>query len=70
MESIDATLSRDFHLNENRMVEFRAETFNVLNHAQFFGASAVQGNVSSTNFGEAVSAMPPRRMQLAIRYRF
>jgi Carboxypeptidase regulatory-like domain/TonB dependent receptor len=70
MESIDATISRDFHVHENRVVEFRAETFNVLNHAQFFGASAVQGNVSSTNFGQAVSAMPARRMQLAIRYRF
>ena len=48
MESIDATLSRDFHVNENRVVELGTETFNVLNHAQFFGASAVQGNVSST----------------------
>jgi hypothetical protein len=70
MVNLDATLSRDFHLVDNRSVEFRAEAFNVFNHAQFFGASAVQGNISSNNFGKAVSAMSPRLVQLAIRYQF
>jgi len=37
---------------------------------QFFGAAAVQGNISSTNFGQAVSLMPLRLAQLALRYRF
>jgi hypothetical protein len=49
---------------------FRSETFNVFNHAQFFGTSSVEGNISSGNFGQAVSAMPPRLMQLALRYSF
>jgi len=70
MENLDATLSRTVVVEGTRSLEFRAEAFNLLNHAQFFGASTVQGNVSSSNFGQAVSAMPPRLMQLAIRYRF
>ncbi len=70
LESIDATLSRSFLVKDNRALEFRIEAFNVANHAQFFGAASVQGNISSGNFGQAVSAMPPRLMQLAVRYRF
>jgi hypothetical protein len=70
LENLDATFSRGFLVKDNRALEFRAEAFNVANHAQFFGAAAVEGNLSSGSFGQAVSAMPPRRMQLALRYRF
>ena len=70
MENLDVTLSRSFLVRDNRSLEFRAEAFNVANHAQFFGAAAVEGNISSGSFGQAVSAMPPRLMQLAMRYRF
>ncbi|MGP8186816.1 MAG: carboxypeptidase regulatory-like domain-containing protein [Terracidiphilus sp.] len=70
MESLDVTLSREFLATENRALEFRVEAFDVFNHTQFFGAAAVEGNVSSGTFGEAVGAMPPRLMQLALRYRF
>ena len=70
MENLDATVSRSFLVQDDRALEFRAEAFNLLNHAQFFGAAAVEGNISSGSFGQAVSAMPPRLMQLALRYRF
>jgi hypothetical protein len=70
MENLDTTLSRTFIVEGSSSLEFRAEAFNLANHAQFFGASTVQGNISSSNFGQAVSAMPPRLMQLALRYRF
>ena len=70
MENLDATVSRSFLVKDSRALELRAEAFNVFNHAQFFGAAAVEGNISSTTFGQAVSAMPPRLMQLALRYRF
>lgn len=70
MENLDATLSRSFLVKDDRSLEFRVEAFNLINHAQFFGASAVEGNISSGSFGHAVSAMPPRLMQLAMRYRF
>jgi hypothetical protein len=70
IENLDATLSRNFLVKENRALEFRFEAFNLANHAQFFGAAAVEGNISSGSFGQTVSAMPPRLMQLALRYRF
>ena len=70
MENLDATISRQFAISESRSFEFRAEAFNVFNHAQFFGPAAVEGNMSSGTFGQAVSAMPPRLMQMAVRFRF
>ena len=70
MKTLDATLSRNFQVRDNHSLEVRVEAFNVFNHAQFFGASSVEGNISSGSFGQAVNAMPPRLMQLALRYRF
>jgi hypothetical protein len=70
IENFDATLSRSFLVKDNRSVEFRVEAFNLFNHAQFFGGAAIEGNISSGSFGQAVSAMPPRLTQLALRYRF
>ena len=70
LEDVDATLSKTTRLNDGASLEFRAEAFNLFNHAQFFGAAAVEGNISSGSFGTAVSAMAPRLMQLAMRYRF
>jgi hypothetical protein len=48
----------------------RAESFNTLNHAQFFGPEAVNGNPDSTTFGRIVNAQPPRQMQLAVKLTF
>jgi hypothetical protein len=70
LEDIDATLSKTAHFADGTSAEFRAEAFNLFNHAQFFGPASVEGNISSGSFGTAVSAMPPRLMQLALRYRF
>ena len=70
MENLDATVSRSFLVKDDRALELRAEAFNVFNHTQFFGAASVEGNISSTTFGQAVSALPPRLMQLALRCRF
>ncbi len=79
MENLDATVSREISLREGRAIELRAEAFNVFNHAQFFGPATVEGNISdkivsgnisSGTFGQAVSAMPPRLMQIALRLRF
>ncbi|HEY6489741.1 MAG: hypothetical protein WCC26_08470 [Terracidiphilus sp.] len=70
IENLDATLSRNFKIREGHALEFRAEALNLFNHAQFFGASSVEGNISSGSFGQVVSAMPPRLMQLALRYSF
>ena len=71
MENLDATLSRNFLVKRQIARSNSApKPSTSLNHAQFFGAAAVEGNISSGSFGQAVSAMPPRLMQLALRYRF
>ncbi|MGD0912949.1 MAG: carboxypeptidase regulatory-like domain-containing protein [Terracidiphilus sp.] len=70
LENLDGTVSREFHMGDNRALELRAEGFNVFNHAQFFGAATVEGNISSGTFGDAVSAMPPRLMQVAAKFNF
>ena len=57
-------------LREGKTLQFRVEAFNVFNHAQFFGAAAVNGNISSAGFGQIVNAMPPRQVQLALRFNF
>jgi hypothetical protein len=51
-------------------VQFRVEGFNVFNHAQFFGPLSVDGNISSSTFGYAVSAQPPRLVQLGLKFLF
>ena len=70
LEDVDATVSKTTRIVDGNALEFRAEAFNLFNHAQFFGPAAVEGNISSGSFGTAVSAMPPRLMQMALRYRF
>jgi hypothetical protein len=69
-DNTDLALEKDTSLPEGRVLELRAEAFNVFNHAQFFGAGSVQGNIGSANFGQIVSAAPPRLMQLSARFRW
>jgi hypothetical protein len=51
-------------------MEFRLEAFNVFNHAQFYGAAAVDGEVNDPHFGQVVSAAAPRLVQLAAKFNF
>jgi hypothetical protein len=52
------------------MLQFRLEAFNAFNHAQFYGAAAVNGNISSAAFGQVVGAASPRLLQLAAKFYF
>jgi hypothetical protein len=70
MANWDAALRRTVKLDEGRSLEIRFEAFNVFNHAQFFGAAAVNGNISSASFGQVVAAAPPRLVEIAARFRF
>ena len=36
-------LLKETHVSESKVLEFRLETFNTFNHAQFFGANSVDG---------------------------
>ena len=70
MANIDAALHKMVRLSESRSLELRLEAFNVLNHAQFFGAASVNGNISTAGFGQITSAAAPRLIQIAARFRF
>ncbi len=70
MANFDIALAKDVRLAERGVIQLRFETFNALNHAQFFGAASVDGNITSANFGRIESAMAPRLVQLAARFSF
>ena len=70
IENLDVALLKNIHLSESRSLQFRVEGFNIFNHAQFYGPAAVNGNISSPNFGQVVSAASPRLLQLAAKLYF
>jgi hypothetical protein len=70
MANADLALHKNVNIGERRWLELRIEAFNALNHAQFFGPAAVDGNITSTNFGTITSAAPPRLVQLAAKFGF
>jgi hypothetical protein len=46
INNFDVALHKMTRLNESRSLEFRFETFNTLNHAQFDPNGSVDGNIS------------------------
>jgi hypothetical protein len=69
-------LLKDTQITESTRVEFRAEAFNVFNHAQFsFNTpnGTAGGNVNNNvpgGFGYITYARDPRIMQLALKFIF
>jgi hypothetical protein len=70
IENFDMTLEKDLRFAEARSLALRFESFNVFNHAQFYGPASVDGQVEDPNFGQIVSAQAPRLLQLAARISF
>jgi len=70
IENWDLALLKSIAFRESRSLELRLETFNTFNHAQFDGASSVNGNFTSSTFGQVVSAASPRIAQLAAKFNF
>lgn len=70
IDNYDIALLKKFTLTESKSMEFRMEAFNVFNHAQFYGPSAVDGNISGSTFGQVVSAAAPRLMQFGAKFYF
>jgi hypothetical protein len=66
--NFDLALSKTTALIGERLkVEFRAEFFNILNHANF---TSPVTNINSGQFGQVISTQPPRIIQLALRFTF
>jgi len=70
MENFDMALEKKINLSESKQLLFRVESFNVFNHAQFFGPEAINSNPDSSTFGRIVNANAPRQLQLAAKFTF
>jgi hypothetical protein len=51
-------------------LELRLERFNFLNHARFYGATSVDGEVNDPHSGEVVSAAAPHLVHLVAEFIF
>ncbi len=70
IDNYDLSLQNNFRFTESKSLQLRVEAFNAFNHAQFYGPSSVDGNISSQIFGQVVSAAPPRLIQIAAKVFF
>ena len=70
MTNFDLALLKNFRLTESKFLQVPLEAFNLFNHAQFFGPRAIDGNIASATFGQVVSALPPRLVQIAVKFAF
>jgi hypothetical protein len=68
--NFDLALLKTVKFAESKTLQFRVEAFNAFNHANFFGPASVNGDISSSLFGQVVSAAPPRLVQVALKFMF
>jgi hypothetical protein len=68
--NFDMALLKDTKITESMQLQFRAEAFNVFNHAQFGNPSGNFNNTGAGGFGYVTSARDPRIMQLALKLIF
>jgi len=80
--NLDFSLFKDFNLTESKKLQFRAEFFNILNHANLSppggtpgGSVSAQGGPSETlietpTFMEILGAAPAREIQFALKLIF
>jgi hypothetical protein len=61
----DAGLQKITRIHESMAIQFRAEFFNVMEHAQFTNPS---GNFTSSSFGRVTSAKPGRIGQMSLKF--
>ena len=68
VDNWDLSLVKKTKIFEAQNLEFRAEAFNIANHARFMAPNT---SLSSPQFGQVTStANKPRLLQLALRYNF
>jgi len=67
LDNWDFGLHKTTRITERVGLDFRAEFFNIANHAQFAG---IPGDILSSAFGDAVSARAPRIGQLGMTLNF
>ncbi len=65
--TIDLSMIKNFKITERHAVQFRAEIFNLFNHANLGNPGTTWG---APTFGRILSAADPRLIQLALKYSF
>jgi hypothetical protein len=65
--NLDATLSRNFRIAERANLQVRGEFFNLMNHPNY---SLVGRVVNDPTFGIVQNQLPPRQIQLAVKFSF
>jgi hypothetical protein len=69
--SLDFSIIKDTHITESKVLQFRAEFFNIFNFATFAGLSGSASTVGSPGFGLASStATAERQIQFGLRFMF
>jgi hypothetical protein len=65
----DMSFDKQTMLGERLQIEFRADIFNIWNHAQFY---SVDGNISDLGgtFGQPLHIRDPRLIQFALKFKF
>ena len=73
----DTSFVKQFPINEQKHLEFRAEFFNILNHVNYlfgqFGAISAEPTpleLGQSGFGFPLSARAPRQIQFALKFYF
>ena len=73
ISNFDFSILKETRINERFNTQFRAEFFNIANHAQF---TSVDGDISDGDvqnggtFGKVLRARDPRLIQLALKLIF
>jgi hypothetical protein len=67
IEDVDFALFKNFAVNEKMRVQFRAEFFNLFNHANL---GLPENDLESPAFGQILQAAAPRQLQLALKLTF
>lgn len=63
----DFSAFKDIPITEGKLLQFRVEFFNFLNHTNF---RLPDSDISSPTFNQILAAQPPRLMQLALKFQF
>jgi hypothetical protein len=67
ISNVDLSLLKNFGISETMRVQFRAECFNFLNHANF---ALPVTDLASPSFGRVLEAAPPRLVQFGVKLLF
>jgi hypothetical protein len=70
LNNFDMALLKSTSITESTKLQFRAEAFNVFNHAQFENPSGLINNSGQGGFGYVTTARDPRIMQVALKFLF